>query len=82
MKSGRSRSSRGGRFSARPAVATPALEVTEAELPRLLAVASTWRSCAWRYAARKNILVSGATGSGKTTWTKALIREIPPTSAW
>lgn len=26
---------------------------------------------------RQNILVSGPTGSGKTTWTKALIREIP-----
>ncbi len=26
---------------------------------------------------KKNILVSGPTGSGKTTWTKALIREIP-----
>jgi type IV secretion system protein VirB11 len=27
--------------------------------------------------ARRNILVSGPTGSGKTTWTKTLIREIP-----
>jgi type IV secretion system protein VirB11 len=26
---------------------------------------------------RRNIVVSGPTGSGKTTWTKALIREIP-----
>ena len=26
---------------------------------------------------RKNILVSGPAGSGKTTWTKALVREIP-----
>jgi type IV secretion system protein VirB11 len=26
---------------------------------------------------RKNVVVSGPTGSGKTTWTKALIREIP-----
>src|SRR5262249_34020248 len=28
--------------------------------------------------AKKNIIVSGPTGSGKTTFTKALIREIPP----
>lgn len=29
-------------------------------------------------ATRQNILVSGPTGSGKTTFTKALIRQIPP----
>ena len=28
-------------------------------------------------AGKQNILVSGPTGSGKTTWTKTLIREIP-----
>ncbi|MBV6417188.1 MAG: Type IV secretion system protein VirB11 [Steroidobacteraceae bacterium] len=28
--------------------------------------------------ARQNIIVSGPTGSGKTTWTKALIQEIAP----
>ena len=34
-------------------------------------------SCSLAVRCRKNILVSGPTGSGKTTWTKALIREIP-----
>jgi type IV secretion system protein VirB11 len=57
--------------------ATDALDETEAELLRLLEVQAyeTFMRVAVR--SRKNILVSGPTGSGKTTWTKALIREIP-----
>jgi type IV secretion system protein VirB11 len=57
--------------------ATDALDETEAELLRLLEVQEyeTFMRVAVR--SRKNILVSGPTGSGKTTWTKALIREIP-----
>jgi type IV secretion system protein VirB11 len=53
------------------------LDDTEAELLRLLS--STDYEAFMRLAvrSRKNILVSGPTGSGKTTWTKALIREIP-----
>ena len=38
---------------------------------------TTRPSCVSLVTSRKNILVSGPTGSGKTTWTKALIREIP-----
>jgi type IV secretion system protein VirB11 len=54
-----------------------ALDPTEIELLRLLAAGeyATFMRLAVR--SRKNIVVSGPTGSGKTTWTKALIREIP-----
>jgi type IV secretion system protein VirB11 len=57
--------------------ATRALDETEAELLRLLAAGHYEAFMRLAVKARKNILVSGPTGSGKTTWTKALIREIP-----
>ena len=53
------------------------LDATEVELKRLLAAGSYEAFMRLAVASRKNILVSGPTGSGKTTWTKALIREIP-----
>jgi type IV secretion system protein VirB11 len=57
--------------------ATEALDEIEAELLRLLAATQYEAFMRLAVRARKNILVSGPTGSGKTTWTKALIREIP-----
>jgi type IV secretion system protein VirB11 len=57
--------------------ATDALDETEAELLRLLEIQEYETFMRLAVRARKNILVSGPTGSGKTTWTKALIREIP-----
>jgi type IV secretion system protein VirB11 len=53
------------------------LDDTEQELLRLLASSDYEEFMRLAVRSRKNILVSGPTGSGKTTWTKALIREIP-----
>jgi type IV secretion system protein VirB11 len=53
------------------------LDDTEDELLRLLASSDYEAFMRLAVRSRKNILVSGPTGSGKTTWTKALIREIP-----
>jgi type IV secretion system protein VirB11 len=53
------------------------LDDTEQELLRLLASSDYEAFMRLAVRSRKNILVSGPTGSGKTTWTKALIREIP-----
>src|SRR5579864_7175628 len=53
------------------------LDETERELLKLLAAQQYEAFMRLAVASRKNILVSGPTGSGKTTWTKALIREIP-----
>ena len=57
--------------------ASSELEESERELLRLLAAREYETFMRAAVHARKNILVSGPTGSGKTTWTKALIREIP-----
>ncbi len=57
--------------------ATDALDEVERELARLLEARAYQEFMRLAVRSRKNILVSGPTGSGKTTWTKALIREIP-----
>src|SRR5205085_1249217 len=56
-----------------------ALDETEQALLTLLASQEYEAFMRLAVVSRKNILVSGPTGSGKTTWTKALIREIPGT---
>jgi type IV secretion system protein VirB11 len=57
--------------------ATDALDEIETRLLKLLEEENYEAFMRLAVVSRKNILVSGPTGSGKTTWTKALIREIP-----
>ena len=57
--------------------ASDTLDDTETELLGLLGSQRYEEFMRLAVRSRKNILVSGPTGSGKTTWTKALIREIP-----
>jgi type IV secretion system protein VirB11 len=57
--------------------AVGALDEVERELLHLLATGDYRAFMRLAVLSRKNILVSGPTGSGKTTWTKALIGEIP-----
>jgi type IV secretion system protein VirB11 len=54
-----------------------ALDETERQLLEFLAASNFEAFMRLAVRSRKNIVVSGPTGSGKTTWTKALIREIP-----
>jgi len=54
-------------------------DATDRDLSRLHAAGNVVDFLRLAVRARRNILVSGATGSGKTTLTKALIREIPST---
>jgi len=54
-----------------------ALDEEQQQLLQLLASENYTGFMRLAVLSRKNILVSGPTGSGKTTWTRALIREIP-----
>lgn len=58
-------------------VARQSGETVERELRRLLVTRRYEAFLRLAVRSRRNIVVSGPTGSGKTTWTKALIAEIP-----
>jgi len=58
--------------------ASESLDQTEEHLLECLAAGDYTTFLRSAVRAKKNIVVSGATGSGKTTFTKALILEIPP----
>ena len=67
----------GGVFERCVAAGTGAAAGSEAELKRLHAAGEWMEFLRLAVVCSKNIVVSGATGSGKTTLTKALIQEIP-----
>jgi type IV secretion system protein VirB11 len=60
-------------------VATASLDPTEERLGALLAAQRYEEFMRLAVVSRRNIVVSGPTGSGKTTFTKALLQEIPST---
>lgn len=61
----------------RTRTACDALDGSEEALVRLLAARDYEQFLRLAVQTRRNIVVSGATGSGKTTFTRALIRDIP-----
>ena len=67
----------GGVFERCAGVGGVAADVREQELKRLYAAGEWVEFLRLAVRCRKNILVSGATGSGKTTLTKGLVLEIP-----
>ena len=58
---------------------SPTCDLTRSDLVELGTLGESWpRSCGAAVRARKNIIVSGAMNSGKTTLFRALAAEIPP----
>lgn len=68
---------RGGVFERCVGLGGVAVDAREGELKRLYAAGEWAEFLKLAVRCRKNIVVSGATGSGKTTLTKGLVLEIP-----